>query len=143
MDSFRGFFPGECYKNNLKYSVFKYHFILLQNTNEWRTCFVIEELMIQYIYPRLDINVTTVLNHLLRCPFSPHNRTKKVCLPFDIERVDDFDPTTSPDISSLFEEAQLEKEGKENNLNALKKFRSSIFIFRKFVDGLEKYKLPS
>lgn len=97
-----------------------------------------EELMIQYFYPRLDIAVTKVLNHLLKCPFSPHNKTQKICIPFDVEKVDDFDPTTAPNIPSLFAETQLEKAG-ETNLPALTKFREGVQVFQKFVSKLEKY----
>ncbi|XP_033229676.1 DNA primase small subunit-like isoform X2 [Belonocnema kinseyi] len=110
-----------------------------KKTNEWRTVFVAEELMIQYFYPRLDIGVTKVLNHLLKCPFSPHNKTQKICIPFDVEKVDDFDPTTAPNIPSLFAETQLEKAG-ETNLPALTKFREGVQVFQKFVSKLEKYK---
>ena len=127
---------------NLKCNLILITFFFLQETIEWRTSFVIEELMIQYMYPRLDINVTTVLNHLLKCPFSPHNKTQNICVPFDVKKVDDFDPTTAPNIPTLFAETQLEKSG-ETNLPALKKFREAVHIFREFVSKLEKYKFYS
>lgn len=44
------------------------------------------------MYPRLDINVSTSKNHLLKCPFSVHPKTKKISIPFDYESVDKFDP---------------------------------------------------
>lgn len=99
--------------------------------------------MLQYIYPRLDVNVTISLPHLLKCPFSPHDSTNKICLPFDPTKIDDFDPTTSPDYPTLFEEFHREQNGEEENFHNLEKFRQSLIIFKKFVDNVEKYKFCS
>lgn len=83
--------------------------IFLKKIREWEDNFLIEEIMLQYIYPRLDVNVTISLPHLLKCPFSPHDSTNKICLPFDPTKIDDFDPTTSPDYPTLFEEFHREQ----------------------------------
>jgi DNA primase small subunit len=34
------------------------------------------------MYPRLDINVSTSKNHLLKCPFSVHPKSLKISVPF-------------------------------------------------------------
>jgi DNA primase small subunit len=63
--------------------------------------------MFQYCYPRLDIEVTKGLNHLLKSPFCIHPKTGRVCVPIDIEKLDLFDPFKVPMIDELCE--QLER----------------------------------
>ncbi|KAG8193668.1 hypothetical protein JTE90_024031 [Oedothorax gibbosus] len=115
----------------------------------------VTEVQFQLCYPRLDINVTKGLNHLLKAPFCVHPKTGRVCVPIDIKTVDSFDPFTVPTISSLCKEideydASLKEANKneettdEDQVSATPKIedfnktslRTSIETFRKFVKNL-------
>ncbi|XP_028943077.1 DNA primase small subunit, partial [Antrostomus carolinensis] len=67
-------------------------------------CFADWEIMLQYCFPRLDINVSKGVGHLLKSPFSVHPKTGRISVPLDLQRLDQFDPFTVPTISSLCHE---------------------------------------
>jgi DNA primase small subunit len=59
---------------------------------------LVEEVMLHYLYPRLDVNVTTGLNHLLKAPFCIHPKTGFVCVPFNPKVAAKLNPLTVPKI---------------------------------------------
>lgn len=74
-----------------------------------------EDIILQYTYPRIDAEVSKHRNHLLKAPFCVHPKTGRVCVPVDPDRVDEFDPEKVPDVETLLNElnsaAEMEVDG--------------------------------
>ncbi|XP_029417096.1 DNA primase small subunit isoform X3 [Nannospalax galili] len=108
------------------------------------------EIMLQYCFPRLDINVSKGINHLLKSPFSVHPKTGRISVPIDLLKVDQFDPFTVPTISSLCRELDVisinEKEREENEADAKPRTRDYkktslapyVKVFEHFLENLDK-----
>jgi len=103
---------------------------------------LLKEIILQYTYPRLDIEVTKGLNHLLKSPFSVHPKTGRVCVPIDPRAADSFDPLTVPTISQL--ESELNEAVKSappppNTPEAmLTSLKPALLLFSKFLAGFER-----
>lgn len=63
-----------------------------------------EDIILQYTYPRIDAEVSKHRNHLLKAPFCVHPKTGRVCVPVDPERIDEFDPEGVPTVGGLLRE---------------------------------------
>uniref|UniRef100_A0A3B3QSW6 DNA primase n=1 Tax=Paramormyrops kingsleyae TaxID=1676925 RepID=A0A3B3QSW6_9TELE len=72
-----------------------------------------KEIMLQYCYPRLDVNVSKGVNHLLKSPFSVHPKTGRISVPIDLKAIDKFDPFDVPTISLICEELDRPKTAEE------------------------------
>jgi DNA primase small subunit len=88
-----------------------------------------EEIMLSYLYPRLDVKVSSDIGHLLKSPFCIHPKTGKVCVPLRIEDLDRFDPIRVPTLAGLENEVNNQKEFN------IKKTSMNIYlqIFEDFV----------
>ena len=64
----------------------------------------LEDIVLQYTYPRIDAEVSKHRNHLLKAPFCVHPKTGRVCVPVDPATVDKFDPAEVPTVRQLLEE---------------------------------------
>ncbi|GAA93652.1 uncharacterized protein L969DRAFT_96678 [Mixia osmundae IAM 14324] len=67
---------------------------------------IVEDVILQYTYPRLDAEVSKHLNHLLKSPFVVHPGTGRVCVPILPKDIDDFDPEAVPTVGQLLRELE-------------------------------------
>jgi DNA primase small subunit len=74
-----------------------------------------EDIILQYTYPRLDENVSKKRNHLLKAPFCVHPKTGRICVPIDPERIEEFDPETVPTVTQLLSELDTVGESAEHH----------------------------
>ncbi|KAF9613608.1 hypothetical protein IFM89_009434, partial [Coptis chinensis] len=91
----------------------------------------VEEIVFSYTYPRLDLEVSKHMNHLLKAPFCVHPKTGRVCVPIDPNKCEEFDPTTVPTLSTLLEELNMGglSEDIENGTFVLTLFYTIVYLF--------------
>lgn len=75
--------------------------------------YALEDIVLQYTYPRLDAEVSKHRNHLLKAPFCIHPKTGRVCVPVDPHDIDNFDPEKVPTVGQLLNE--LDKAGSDEH----------------------------
>lgn len=75
-----------------------FHVISVSQGRAKRCGQLVAEIAFQYCYPRLDVNVSKGVNHLLKSPFCVHPKTGRVCVAMDTAELDRFDPLAVPDI---------------------------------------------
>lgn len=106
-----------------------------------------QDIVLEYTYPRLDIEVSKKLNHLLKSPFVVHPGTGRVCVPIDTKALEDFDPTSVPTVQELLMEIDSYKgdtTGEDDKTKAAipdwekTSLKPYIDGFRHFVNGIIK-----
>ncbi|XP_043703824.1 DNA primase small subunit-like [Telopea speciosissima] len=100
----------------------------------------VEEIIFTYTYPRIDLEVSKHMNHLLKAPFCVHPKTGHVCVPIDPRRCEEFDPTTVPTLSTLLEELNMGGSRVEidNELDRTSLGKSIRFFRSSFLEPLLK-----
>lgn len=66
-----------------------------------------QDIVLEYTYPRLDVEVSKKLNHLLKSPFVVHPKTGRVCVPIDPDKISDFDFQKVPTVTELLTQVDL------------------------------------
>ncbi|KAH0826589.1 prim-pol domain-containing protein [Lanmaoa asiatica] len=87
-----------------------------------RLFFALEDIILQYTYPRLDAEVSKHRNHLLKAPFCVHPKTGRVCVPVDPANIDRFDPRGVPTVAQLLRELDVAGEGADWKKTSLRPF---------------------
>lgn len=90
-------------------------------------------IVLRYTYPRLDINVSKEINHLLKAPFCVHPSTGRVCVPFRAADADVFEPAKqAPQLAQLLNELE---NGKGRAMQCLDEGKK---VLEEFVLEIEK-----
>ncbi len=99
-----------------------------------------KDIVFAYAYPRLDIEVSKKMNHLLKAPFCVHPKTGKVCVPIDPKHAWSFDPDTVCTVGQLLNE--LNRNNKDDGDKATYMetgMGKAVDTFRQcFLDSLMK-----
>lgn len=104
-----------------------------------------QDIVLEYTYPRLDIEVSKKLNHLLKSPFVVHPGTGRVCVPINTKELEEFDPLGVPTVQGLIKEIDEwnEDDAQDNGGKAPQDWEKTslkpyIDFFRQFVLGIMK-----
>lgn len=69
----------------------------------------LKDIVFAYAYPRLDMEVSKKLNHLLKAPFCVHPKTGKVCVPINPASAWEFNPCTVCTVGQLLNQLNQAK----------------------------------
>lgn len=113
-----------------------YENTMMKGPNAVTYKFLLQEIVVQYLFPRMDIEVSKQFNHLLKCPFSLHPDTGNLALVIDPNNLGSFKVEKTVKLNHLVNQH-------ESN-SAFPVPESPLFIFQAskkiFQDFLEKLK---
>lgn len=103
-----------------------------------------QDVVLEYTYPRLDVEVSKKQIHLLKSPFVIHPGTGRVCVPIDTKRLADFDPLNVPTVTELLGEIDVfdrkatvdQGDAKKSQDYEKTRLRPYVEFFRVYVAGL-------
>ncbi|KAL9241878.1 hypothetical protein vseg_015938 [Gypsophila vaccaria] len=109
-----------------------------QKSQGLRRC--VEEIVFSYVYPRLDMEVSKHMNHLLKAPFCVHPKTGRVCVPIDPHQCEAFDLTSVPILPKLMEELNTKSSSTdvETDLDRTSLGQAVAFFRTSFLQPLLK-----
>ncbi|ODN78478.1 hypothetical protein L202_04112 [Cryptococcus amylolentus CBS 6039] len=106
----------------------------------------IEDIILQYTYPRIDSEVSKHRNHLLKSPFVVHPGTGRICVPINPSIIDEFDPETVPTVNLLHSEfnqyqARKKEEGAESTGRRMEDYEHTslapyVGMFEKHISAI-------
>ena len=62
---------------------------------------ILSKVILCYLYPRIDVNVSKTINHLLKSPFCVHPKTGRICVTLSSSQLNSFDPLKVPRVTEL------------------------------------------
>ena len=72
----------------------------------------LDETVLAYVWPRIDLNVTKGTNHLIKSPFVAHPKTMRIAVPLRFDELMTFEPATAPTLGKKgWREALLARGG--------------------------------
>ena len=103
-----------------------------------------QDIVLEYTYPRLDVEVSKKQIHLLKSPFVIHPGTGRVCVPIDTRKLMKFDPLGVPTVTELlgeideFDGRDLKEEDEGKKIQDYEKTSLKPYVdyFRTYVAGL-------
>lgn len=116
----------------------------------WRSLIELkQDIILEYSYPRLDVNVSKALIHLLKSPFSLHPSTGRICVPIDPMHPESFDPLAVPTLEQIIQERDrsVREEGLEKVVQSRvtdadrTSLKPYVSVFTKFVQELSNDEL--
>lgn len=66
---------------------------------------LLDAVVLAYVWPRLDYQVTAKLDHLTKVPFAAHAKTQRVAVAIDPDDIDGFDPASAPILDAFDDDA--------------------------------------
>ena len=103
-----------------------------------------QDIVLEYTYPRLDVEVSKKQIHLLKSPFVIHPGTGRVCVPIDTKRLSRFNPLSVPTVTELlgeidaFDGQAINQDGDVMKTHDYEKTSLKPYVdyFRSYVTGL-------
>lgn len=95
----------------------------------------LEACVFTHCFPRLDVNVSKQMNHLLKAPFCVHPKTGRVCVPIDPDKADEFNPLAVPTLQQLHDELNAENSTTKGWQGS--SLEPCVLYFQNFVKQLQ------